>query len=493
MNRIPISLVLILIIPSLAHALKLAPPFGDHMVLQRDMPVPIWGRAAPSSTVTVDFAGQSKTAQADAEGNWMLDLDPMEASREGRTLTVKSDREGVSIEDVLIGEVWVCSGQSNMKFDVKRMLDAEKEIAAANYPEIRLLGINGLGKPWDVCSPQTVSEFSAVAYVFATRLQEALGVPIGLLSFSIGGSSAFRWTSRDALKSNPELWAYGNEVYTRERYEHELAYRKRKHDRAVARGEEYKGALDPGWEVFKSAQIGALYGRYIDKVVPFAIRGFLWYQGESDKRHPQMYAMLFPLMIQSWREVWGEGDIPFYFVQLPGFETSAPADIVGLREAQADTLSLPNTGMVVTIDVGEAKDNHPANKRPVGERAALLALARTYDKPVVDSGPVFASVSQEDARLRVHFAPAESALVLKVDEGGFEVAGEERVFHPAEAKIEGDTLLVWSTEVSEPVAVRYAWIDTPEASLFNTAGLPAAPFRSDDWPSEAAVGNRDAM
>jgi sialate O-acetylesterase len=443
------------------------PLFQDHAVLQADKPVPVWGTAAPGEHVRVSFAGQSVGATAGADGRWIAVLAPLATSVTGADLTIEG-RTAVTLHDVLVGEVWLCSGQSNMEFSVDeggayRVANAPEEVAAARWPLVRqfkvarrasAVPVDTAGGDWVVCSPQTVAHFTAVGYFFARDLCARLGVPVGLINSSWGGTPVESWMSPAALAAFP----------------------------GFANGHPMAGAAPPAGDPWVPA---SLFNGMIHPLLPYAIRGALWYQGEANAGHPAEYAKHFPAMITAWRAHFGEGDFPFFWVQLANFNPphSPPGEPWAfLREAQARALALPATGQAVAIDIGEAGNIHPRNKQEVGRRLALLAKAKVYSLPVDASGPVFLRAEPEGAALRLRFSSAGDGLTA-ADKPlqSFEVAGADRVFHPAAAVIHGDTILVQSPAVARPVAVRYAWKNAPEANLFNGAGLPAAPFRSDDW------------
>jgi sialate O-acetylesterase len=456
-----------LLIGAPSPAAELAPLFRDHAVLQCDKPVPVWGRAAPGEHVTVAFAGQVIGSTAGLDGRWIAVLSPLSASDAPRDLTV-TGRTVEVVHDVLVGEVWLCSGQSNMEFTVDggsvyRVDNAAAEVAGARYPMIRQFKVarnaprmpaDSAGGGWAVCSPQTVGAFTAVGYFFARDLEGRIHVPIGLINSTWTGTPLESWMSRAALDGFPGL-SNG----------HPLAGSP-------------PSAEDP-WVP------GSLFNGMIHPLLPYAIRGALWYQGESNVGRAADYAARFPAMISAWRAHFGEGDFPFFWVQLANF--APPGDGAGnaialLREAQSRALALPATGQAVAIDIGEPASLHPRNKQEVGRRLAQIAKAKVYGIAVDFSGPVFSGITPEGSSLRVRFSFAGEGLTAS---GGplqsFEVAGPDRVFHPAAAVIQGDTILVHAPAVRIPVAVRYAWRNAPVANLYNGAGLPAAPFRSDGW------------
>jgi sialate O-acetylesterase len=427
------------------------------MVLQQGKPVTIWGTADDGEAVTVSFAGQEKKATA-KDGRWQVVLDPLTASATPATLTVAGPANTVTYGDVLVGEVWLASGQSNMQWSVKGSKDPEATIAGATDPLIRLITVprKGAAEPqadidasWVVLSPETVGDFSAVAYFFGRDLRAALNVPVGLVSTNYGGTPAEAWTNRPDLEAVPALESY-------------LKITNR-----------------------KDSNPAHLYNAMIAPLVPLAVRGAIWYQGESNAGQPELYRTLFPTMITSWRKAFGQGDFPFLFVQLAPFmkKTADPVQEgwAALREAQLMTLTAsPSTGMAVITDVGEEDDIHPKAKQPVGARLALAALKIAYGRNIVHSGPIFKNLSIDGDKAVLHFDHVGGGLVAK--DGpltGFAIAGPDGKFVKADATIAGDTVVVTSPEVKAPKAVRYGWANFPVVNLWNKDGLPASPFRTD--------------
>jgi len=498
-------------------ALKLGSPFGDHMVLQQGRPVPVWGTATPGETVTVACAGQVVSAQADAAGRWTARLAPLSPGAP-QELSAAAGTERITFEDILVGEVWLASGQSNMEFTVSKKVkyfagatNEAQEIAAANHPQIRMFTgamvkshapQSDLAGSWQVCSPKTVPAFSAVGYFFARDLQQALNVPVGIINESYGASTAEAWIRREALASDPEL----KPVLDR----YDAAYAKFQADpdaaaKYAAAQQAYRAAAaearaagrragrpprdpDPSQDQHSPT---VLFNAMIQPVLPYAIRGAIWYQGESIvggapgvALYPQVQAAL----VRDWRRLWNEGDFPFYIVQLAAQEASSNSPEV--RAAQATILSLPQTGMAVTVDIGERKNVHPHDKQDVGDRLSRIALAQAYGRDVAWSGPAYAGLAAEGDALRVSFARQGGGLVAHGGElQSFEIAGADGKFVPAEARIDGETVVVRSASVPSPRAVRYAWADYPQGcNLYNTADLPAAPF-SAALPVAANNGN----
>ncbi len=509
----------------------LAPLFTDHAVLQRDKPVPIWGRADAGEKITVTFAGQTHATTAAKDGRWIVMLDALPAQVTGADLVI-TGKNVVTISDVVVGEVWLCSGQSNMEFTVdaragtwqakSRVDRAATEIAGARFPLIRHIRIaqtvattpadSVKTSSWELTTPETVGGFTAVGYFFARDLFQKLNVPIGVINSSVGGTPVEAWLSPAALASAPsfasvgERWSKNIADYPAKKTQYDA-------DRAAWLAAEAAAKAAPApiaKAKTKTPPLTAhaaflkanprpraprgpgdtwtptgLFNGMINPLLPYALRGALWYQGESNTDRPSEYRALFSALITAWRGHFGQGDFPFYFVQLANFKAAyepAPHQWPLLREAQTDTLDLPQTGQAVTIDIGNPDDVHPTNKQDVGRRLALLARNRVYGITGNDTGPTFAGCTREGAALRVKFTHASDGLVAHDQPAqSLEIAGADRVFYPAKAQIVRDTLLVSAPEVTEPVAVRYAWTNAPVANLFNGSGLPAAPFRSYRW------------
>jgi sialate O-acetylesterase len=634
--------------------MKIASIFTNGMVLQQGIPVPLWGTATPGVSVTVCFAGQEVSGTADGEGRWMVQLVPLTANATPAVLkVVSSNGSTITLTDVHVGEVWVCSGQSNMEWPLTGTLNGGEEIMRAHFPDIRLFTVpqrpSGTpqseiaGAAWRACSPETVGNFSAVAYYFARKLQSRLNLPIGLIHTSWGGTTAEAWTAWDALLENPatrkivEIFERDlpHMAERRENWQQDFnALEEKTSDKGNAkysegwagldepsgdwadmelpgvwqsRGYNFSGILwfrktiviPEGWAgrelqlaigatdksdttYFNNEQVGsitmmeradswshlrtytvpgklvkagrnvitvrvhsdkyaggmtgpaefmqltcpdcaedagiplsgtwryaveanygllqlpqepvsaehfkapsALFNGMIFPLLPFAIRGAIWYQGESNADRGAQYRDLFQVLIRNWRKAWGQGDFPFYFVQLANYMARRPVPTESrwaeLREAQMMALALPNTGMAVAIDIGEADDIHPRNKKDVGLRLALNALHGTYGcSDVIPCGPLFRSAKREGSSLRISFDHVGGGLVCQGDTlNGFAIAGEDGCFVWAEAKIDGDEILVFSPEITEPLSARYGWADNPEVNLFNKDGLPASPFRTD--------------
>lgn len=461
MHRLRITVLTVALVVIVAPAFGAATPnslFSDGAVLQRGISVPVWGTASDGERVTVEFNGQTVSTFA-KDGKWMVRLEPMPAGGP-YTMTIN----GLQIKDVLVGEVWVCSGQSNMEFGLSRAANGQQAIAASADPQLRLITaarnaqtapISDIKSGWKVCGPDTVGNFTAVGYFFGRDLRRALGVPVGLIDSSWGGTYVQAWTSTRCIPNASEL--------------------------------RWRARKNANWATSPNRP-GVLYNGMIAPLIPYAIRGAIWYQGESNAGEAYAYRTMFPNMIECWREDWGQGDFPFLFVQLAPFQKIAdqPQESAWaeLREAQLLTsLNSPKTGMAVITDCGDPNDIHPTQKEPVGARLALAALGIAYDQPVVYSGPVYKSVKIKGSNAIVSFGSVGGGLVAKGGElTGFTIAGEDRKFYNASAKIVGNTVVVSSPEVPHPMSVRYGWADCPVVNLYNKEGLPASPFRTDSFP-----------
>lgn len=487
-------------------AITLSTLFVDHMVLQRDIPVPIWGETAPNTRVSVSFAGQTVKTKSDKDGKWKVTLEPLKAGGPF-TLHIKARRSEALINDVLVGDVWVCSGQSNMEWPVKLSNNPEEEIKNANHPYIRLFSVTkkvsgeplyGCEGKWEVCSPTSIPEFSAVGYFFGRTLAQSLKVPIGLIDSSWGGTPAESWTSRPSLEANPDCvpivkrWDDALEAYPKAKEEYDKAMAEWQKAADAAKAANQPEPKKPGAPLGPDHphRASGLYNGMIQPLIPYGIKGAIWYQGESNAGRAYQYRSLFPTMITDWRKNWGEGDFPFFFVQLANFmktnpDANAPSAWAELREAQTRTLGLKGTGMATIIDIGQADDIHPRNKQDVGLRLALSALKVAYGLDWPDQGPMYQSLRVDGSNAFVKFTDADKGLKNNNAGGplrGFAVAGEDKVFHWADAEIVGEEVRVSSPEVPKPVAVRYGWGDNPICDLYNGFGLPASPFRTDDWP-----------
>ncbi len=491
---------------------SLASPFTDHLVLQRELPVPVWGRAEPGERLKVRFDGKTLRTAADAAGAWRVELPAMKASAQGRELVVTGSKTKVplTLRDVLVGEVWLCSGQSNMDFTVARtekfyfagVENEAEEVAAAKHPLIRMFSgewrksavpVERVGGAWQVCTPETAREFSAIGYFFARRLRGELDVPVGIVKLTFGASCAQAWVRREAMAADPrmatelakfdaELAAYLADTDKRAKYATDLAAWEAASAAAKAKGAKAPRAPrnpDPEQDQHNPT---VMFNGMVAPVIPYAIRGVLWYQGESITGPRSLFPVWNELLIRDWRSLWGR-ELPFYFVQLAAY--GGKGDIAGTRAMQAEALRLPATGMAVAIDVGDRTDVHPKNKQAVADRLARLALARTYGRDVVDTGPEPVSArAVNDSAVEVAFKSNAGALRAGGGApGGFELAGADGKFVAAAGTLAGDTVTLRAEGVAEPRWVRYAWANYPEAAnLANAEGLPAAPFRMDVSP-----------
>ncbi len=480
---------------------KLPRVISDHAVLQRDMGVPIWGWAEPGEEVTVSVRDQNKSTKAGNDGKWQVKLEKLAAGGP-HTLTVKG-KNTLTVNDVLVGEVWLASGQSNMQWTVKASRDSDKETAAANFPQIRMFQVPRLparepqadcnGK-WFVCSPVSVGEFSATAYYFGRDLHQNLGVPVGLVNTSVGGTPIESWTSLEAQRAASQLsglfGTWDQRVATYDPDKAKAAYEKQlaayKEAAAKAKAEKTKPPFQPVKPSHPRDSLfypGNLYNAMVAPLIPYAVRGAIWYQGESNAGSAQsgkLYGVQLPLLIQDWRARWGQGDFPFAWVQLPNFKGERFEGWNEVREAMLQALAIPNTGMAITMDIGDSNDIHPKNKQDVGHRLALWARAKVYGEKVPYSGPLPAGQQVKGNEIVVNFQHADGGLQAKGGElRAFQIAGSDKVWKPATARIDGDKVLVSCAEISQPKFVRYSWANDPGGNLFNGAGLPASPFRTD--------------
>jgi sialate O-acetylesterase len=490
------------LIPPARANVSLPSLFSDHAVLQRDQTVPVWGWADPGEEVSVTFAGQTKSTKAGADGKWRVSLDKLQPG-EPAALTVKG-RNTITVADVLVGEVWLCSGQSNMAFTVNRAANFEQEKAAADHPQVRVFTVKSGGADtpqekcagtWVVSKPETVATFSAVAYFFARDLQAQLHVPCGVINSSVGGTPIESWTSREAQSHVPELkpvfaaWEAKAAAFDPEKTKGDNERRKAAYDAAAAKAKaegrevgRFKAALDPRLDPKRPVN---LFNGKIAPLIPFAIRGALWYQGESNATTAAsglLYGRQLPLMIEDWRKRWGY-DFPFAWVQLPELIRGDSQGWCLVREAMRQSLKVPHTGMAIALGLGDLHNIHPTRKQEVAQRLVAWAMSEVYGQKTPWAGPLYLSHKIAGDKVTITFSHTDRGLVAKDGElKGFQIAGEDRQWKPATAKIEGENVVVSSSEVKSPIAVRYAWKDNPEFNLDNGAGLPASPFRTDDWP-----------
>ena len=493
--RILISCILFIAAVFSAHAVRLPAVINANMVLQRDMQVPIWGWGDAGEKITVSFAGQSKSATVGKNGKWMLKLDKLEANAKPSNLTVKGNNE-IKLGNILVGEVWICSGQSNMEWKVAQCANAKEEIAMANHSAIRLFDVPGhtvhplpqdKGKgEWKICSPSTISSFSATGYYFGRRIHKELNVPVGLVGSNWGGTRIEPWTTLDGFQSVPELSEQAKSV-------------------AAYTADKKVGGASPS----------AIYNSMVHPLTPYAMRGAIWYQGESNGGEGITYYQKKHALVKGWRKAFQNPDLGFYWVQLCNFrkanvvevkdpkkEESRPEGGDGwakLREAQTQALDLKHTGMAVIIDLADANnpnDIHPKNKQDVGGRLAQWALHQTYDKKnMVPSGPLYSGHKIKGNQVHLSFKNVGKGLIVgkkekleptkQIKNGSlkhFSIAGADKKWHWADAKIIGDKVVLSSKDVKTPVAARYAFTMNPaDANLYNKEGLPAGPFRTDNW------------
>ena len=486
-----VAFALIVVTNSARGDVTLPAILGDHMVLQLGHELPFWGWAEPGEEVTVTIAPkdvgdiqkpETVTAVTGTDGRWFAKL-PARTSAAAVEVTV-AGKNTLSLTDILVGDVWICSGQSNMEWPVSASLNHQEEVAEAKFPSIRVFKVErstarvpqtDIDGKWIECSPETVGAVSAVGYYFGRELHQRLKRPIGLVQAALGGAICEAWTSHEALKSDDDF-----------------AKILERADRAIS---DPNQANNPNRaSVLFNGMIAPLQG--FSTKQGFSIKGAIWYQGESNAIRAHQYRKLFPLMISDWRRRWGQGDFPFLYVQLANYvsektkpdhpdepEESAWAE---LREAQSMALSVPKTGMVVTVDIGEPRDIHPKNKQDVGHRLALSAMKVAYGQDLVASGPELKSWHVVGNEIQLEFQHADGLDARGDELNGFAVAGVDRVFVWAKARIEGKKVVVFAPHVLEPIAVRYAWGDNPDGNLYNRAGLPASPFRTDDWPGITA-------
>jgi len=542
--------LLVLFSVNLQAKVRLPAIFSDHLILQREAAVPVWGQADAGEKVTVAFAGQTKTATADANGKWSVKFDALSASAAPRELVVSGKDSSVKLADVLVGDVWLAGGQSNMGFPLSAAHNAAEVLPQAEDPQLRFFRVktrtaaepqSDCSTSWEKSTPDSAKGFSGVAYFFAREIRRDQKVPVAVLQAPWGGTDIETWISLAGLKQNPPL------TKTLERWNKALAdYEKVKaNPNLVANYErdlkQWQAEVAPAYNaVLKQYNADKAAGKevgpkpqparpepanpdpmgmpspsrrpstptvnfngMIAPLVPYAVRGAIWYQGENNGGRGLEYRELFPRLIENWRTEWtksGGADFPFLFVQLPcNGEDKTPVAESGwpwLREAQLMTLKVPRTGMAITIDVGNPKDVHPADKLDVGQRLALVAKKLVYGEKVVASGPLYRDFKIEGGTVRVRFTETGTGLVIgqqpwcapgvkpfpKDKLVGFYLAGENKKWVEAEAKIDGDSVVVSSPQVPKPVAVRYGWANSPRCNLYNREALPASPFRTDDWP-----------
>ncbi len=495
--------------------IKLPLLISDNMVIQRDSEISLWGSGSGKVTVKPSWTSDVYAVDCDGDGNWLVKVKTPAA---GSVYTIEfTDADGsVTVANILAGEVWLCGGQSNMQFNIMRSYMSNTEVAlASKFPDIRMFTVEPAvadepqsqcaGK-WYVSSSSTVRGFSAIGYLFGKELHRQLGVPIGLIDNSWGGTPAQTWVKREVLEADADLKPIldadqkiiaNKSVYEKE-YEQLLDAWQKGVEKSKQLGQTAPAKPMPPMGLRPQNRSSTLYNGMIHPLLNYKIKGVIWYQGESNVDRAYQYRKLFASLIESWRQDWNDPDMPFYFVQLAGFYEHLPNahpavwpekgepgddDWAELREAQLMTLKLPNTGMACTIDIGEPYDIHPANKLDVARRLALWALSGSYGiKNLTISGPLYKGYTVEADKIRISFDHTDGGLIAKgTAVEGFQIAGEDKKFVWADAVIDGETVVVSSEKIEKPVAVRYAWKKFPYCNLFNKKGLPASPFRTDDW------------
>ncbi|MGC9224559.1 MAG: sialate O-acetylesterase [Terracidiphilus sp.] len=485
---------------SASHAgaeVRLPNVLSSHMVLQRSRPIHLWGWADPGEQVTADFRGASASAAADSLGHWSLYLPPQPAGGPF-SLTVRASNT-IQLTDILVGDVWFASGQSNMEIPligypgIAVIDNGPEEIRNATHPEIRLLHIadrssyyplDDIDAHWTRCTPETAATFSAVAYFFGREIAQKEHVPVGLIDSAWGGTVAEAWLSLDSIAADSSLMPiFASWAAMTDRVENTLAIEaaEQREDAAAKAANRvpprHPWHLDP-----LSWQPAGLYNAMVHPLTPFAIRGVIWYQGESNSAldRAALYQRVFPALIADWRRQWNQGNFPFLYVQISSFKSSPREDWAVIREAQRRTLAVAGTAMAVTIDIGNPGNVHPADKQDVGHRLALAARALAYGESIEYSGPLYRQATVEGNTIRVYFDHAGKNLVAKGGSlTGFEIAGANHEFVPASASIAGGSVQISSPAVPDPEFVRYGWQNAPAVNLFNSFDLPASPFMTE--------------
>ncbi|HKP68063.1 MAG TPA: sialate O-acetylesterase [Pyrinomonadaceae bacterium] len=504
-------LIVLLLAATFVHAeVQIPDVIASSMVLQQKQTVPIWGTAEPGEAVTVTFGKIRKTVVADANGKWRVDLGKLSAKSTPQTMTI-AGKNTIVLNDILVGEVWLVAGQSNMQRLLRETDNGDAVQASANHPNIRLFNVSrevafkkrtGKLGEWLACTPESVKEFSAAGYYFGGELEKELKVPIGLINSSFGGSQAEAWTPVEYLSGNPDLKATVERTKVwdaerpRVRVEYDEAIKKWRETSDKQKASGVRPSPSPAVpDALREYRIASsIYDGMIAPLIPFAIKGAIWYQGESNEARAEQYNILLPTMIRSWRERWGEGNFPFGIIQLPNYRAvkNDPEESAWsfLRDAQRRTaLTTPNTGLIVTIDIGEPNDIHPKNKLDVGLRMFRWALRDAYGRSLSDS-PVLKKSEVKGGKMLLTFENAGAGLKLTNGDAlnEFAIAGADKKWVWAEAKIVGkNNVEVWSPSISVPVAVRYAFNSNPKRpNLTNDSGVPAGPFRTDAWPDPTA-------
>ena len=485
---------------------KLANIFTNNMVLQRNKTIHLWGNADKNEKIKITINSQTVEMAADENGKWKVELPPMDAG--GPFELVVEGKNKIMLKNILIGEVWLASGQSNMEFQLKKSIGGEEEISKADFPSIRIFVVKHkvsdtpqeeVEGEWQVCSQKTIANFSGVAYFFGKKLLTELNIPIGIIQSTWGGTPAEAWMPKNTLEADDDFkpiltrWDRKMKSYPSDLEEFNMngeklvATWKIDSANAIAKGMAPPRKPNKPEGPGTRNQPSGLYNGMIYPLAPFSFRGVIWYQGEANVARAFQYRRLFPALIKNWRELWNAGDFPFYFVQLPNFQREPEPSKSGwteLREAQLLTLSVPNTGMAVTIDIGDPANLHPTNKADVGLRLALIALDNIYDRDeFFFSGPIYKSHKIEEDKFIFSFTHTADGLITKDGKAlrGFKICGEDKKFVEAKAEIIGSEIKVWNDAIKKPLSVRYAWADNPDCNLYNSGMLPASPFRTDDW------------
>ncbi len=500
MLKFLISLFSILITIVVAAQLKLPALISNNMVLQQNKDVTLWGWAAPNAKVEIlpDWKDYPKAITADTNGKWIINIATPKAGGP-YSIHFKSNNTSITVKNILIGEVWLASGQSNMEFPMGKAEgwrtgahNAATEMPKANYPNIRMIDVpnrvsdapqDDFKGEWLACTPETVKDFSAVAYFFAKEIQAATGYPIGIINSTWGGTPAESWTRKDILESDTgfkkiiERYQQEIEKYPAAYAKYKTSYEKWKADTSSNKKGAPKEPVGPN----HNKSPGKLYNGMIAPLIPYTLQGVIWYQGESNADRAWQYRRLFPAMITGWRQDWHNNKLPFYFVQIAPHRSQPPE----IREAQLYSWqTTKHTGMVVSTDYGDSVDIHPRNKEVIGKRLSLWALKNEYGKKAIEtSGPVYKSMKVKGNKIIIAFTNAKGLIALNNQPlQEFVIAGSDKKFVPAQAIIKGNTVTVWSNEINTPLAVRFNWSKVPQAELYNSAGLPATPFRTDNWP-----------
>jgi len=501
------SILLLVLVPTVTASAQVTLPkvLSSHMVIQRNLPVHVWGMAAPGEEVSASFRGETRSTKAGPLGRWSVYLSPGEAGGPFALTVTGTPAAGgaagqgnavpantITLDDILVGDIWVASGQSNMEFAMNQAATAAQDLPHADNPHIRLLMIKrkAVDTPqddadtegWTSSTPDTARDFSAVAWYFARDIENREHVPVGVIDSTWGGTPAEAWTSMAALGADaalaPSFVAWGKMTEEQSDADLKLKMRQREADAAKAAGKPVPPA--PWVPAIDSWGPGMLYNGMIAPLTPLPIRGVIWYQGESnaDQGRAPLYSRVFRTMIEDWRREWGVGDFPFLFVQIANYKAAASSDWPTLRDQQLKTLALRNTGMAVTIDIGNPDNIHPTDKVDVGLRLALAARVLAYGENVEDFGPVFRQATPEGSSIRAWFDHAKNLMAKGGAVTSVEVAGVDGKFFPADAKVDGSTVVASSPSVEAPVFIRYGWADSPQCNLFNGDGLPASPFTS---------------